>query len=184
VGRNNAKRAIPARRATGPGSEGNSLKGEPHGRYRHETRPGVRARSKPSRGCETLRTERTRCWQAGVEWTRSGSSAVGATNSMRVAGLGLRAWSPAFGVFGSRSVWNQRRNAVRPAGHVGLHPEVGVTAREALRFQGSSERRSRSLSVDGRPKGATTRQLDFRVVEARIGITQADTVIHRRAAHL
>jgi hypothetical protein len=171
VRRNNAKRAISARRASGPGSEGNSLKGEPHGRFRHEIRPGVRARSKPSRGCETLWTERTRLWQTGVEWTRSGSSVVGAPNSMRVAGLGLRAWSSGCGIFGLRSEWSQQRSGERPAGHVGLHPEVGVTAGEAVRCQRSSELRSRSRSVDGRPKGAAARLLDSRVVEARIGFT-------------
>jgi hypothetical protein len=57
----NVTRAIQRRRAGGPGGEGKPLEGEkPHGRFRHETRPGVRARSKPARGCETLWTERTR----------------------------------------------------------------------------------------------------------------------------
>lgn len=38
----------------------NPCRAKPQGRYRHEIRPEARARRKPSRGCETLRAERTR----------------------------------------------------------------------------------------------------------------------------
>jgi hypothetical protein len=72
------------------------------------------------------------------------------------------------------------KEVVRLAGHVGLHPEVGVTAREVLWCQCSSERRYRGGLVDERPKGAATRYIDLRVGKARIGITEADRVIHRQ----
>jgi len=47
---------------------------KPHGRYRHEIGPEVRARRKPSRGCETLRAERTRWGKpgwSGLAWAHA-----------------------------------------------------------------------------------------------------------------
>ena len=45
---------------------GKALKGEAQERYRHETRPGGCGRSKPSRGCESLKTEGVGCGKPEV----------------------------------------------------------------------------------------------------------------------
>jgi len=73
----NVKRAIPWRRVAGPGSGGKPLKGEPQGRYQHETRlegPGeeetVERVRNPEGGTNPVR-------QAGEWWTRPGSSVEG-----------------------------------------------------------------------------------------------------------
>jgi len=73
----NGKRAPTSREARTTGVE-KALKTEPQERHRGEIDPDGVAGRKPSRACETPRTEGGGQWQARGDRTRDSSNAVGA----------------------------------------------------------------------------------------------------------
>jgi len=86
VGRN-GKRAAASREAQRFPGKSKALKTEPHERYRDETSPEGIAGCKPSRACETLRTEGDGCGIARGNRTRGSASAVGAQSPGGRVGL-------------------------------------------------------------------------------------------------
>jgi len=145
----NVMRAIPERRAPGPVSGGKPLKGEPQGRYRHETRP-----EGPG---EEETAERVRNPEGG---TNPGEANRGIVDS---PGLKRR----------------RGPNSMRGAGSGPQGPASAGSAGQALKWAQPHERRSSGFGraarpPDGIPKGTAT---FHRGAEVRIGDRRTNRAI-------
>lgn len=86
----NVTRAAGVERRNGSPVGSKALKSEPQGRYRDEISPDGARRRKPSGGCETLKTERSRVRQARRDARSRGRGVADSASSKRRRGGKLR----------------------------------------------------------------------------------------------